>query len=291
MGFSTGQIKQIANEIWESGAKKVDLLEFCESKLRELNPKITDLEITDEIDEFLSRVRRQIEKYITSFHEKGIPPNLKFDDCLPNTICRYSSEAKTNGWIRNHRTRIRRAIKAMDWITFEHFCRHILEINGITKSFVTRASKEGGVDFYGLLEMCNYTEEVFLSSVKLRILGQAKRYSGNKKVNEGGIDEIRTKYSDFQSGRGRAVDILPNWFTMSNFPVIRMVVTTTGFTRGAKESAARDYIIRRDGDQIAEDIIHSPKAKEWFESGKHGNKRFSRELFLQSFAEYKNSHS
>jgi len=284
LGFTIKQIKQIASEIWDSDTRNVDLQKFCEGKLKELNPEITDLEIADEIDKLMLRIRRQIEKSITSFHEKGIPPRFEFDDYLLNMLRRYGSD-KNNNWIRKYQTQIRRAIKSMNPITFEHFCRQILEINGITKSFVTRASREGGVDFYGLLEMCNYTGEVFLSTVKLRILGQAKRYSGNNKVSEAGIDEIRTKYNDFQNKRGRAFAILPIWFTQSNHPVIRMVVTTTGFTRGAKESAERDNIILRDGDQITEDIINSPKAVKWFESNKHGNRNFSRDLFLQSFAD------
>jgi len=284
LGFSIGQIRQIAEDIWDLEAERVDLLKFCERKIKKIKPNITDLEIADDIDSIVSRVKCQIEKKIRSFLEKSIPPNFEFDDCLPNILQRYGSD-KNNNWIRQYKIQIRRAIKAMDPIKFEHFCRHILEINGITKSFVTRASKEGGVDFYGLLEMCNYTKEVFLSTVKLRILGQAKRYSGNHKVGEPGIDEIRTKYSDFQSRRGRAFEILPHWFKMSNFPLIRMVVTTTGFTKDAKKSAERDDIILRDGDQIVEDIIHSPKSKQWFNTNIDGNKIFEKQLFFESFKE------
>lgn len=294
MEFSGSEIKKIASEIWGLSGGTVDLVEFCGRKLKELDPKISGLEIADNIDKLLSRVKCQLDNKITSFREKGIPPTFDFDDYSPYILRRYSSNSNENGWvncIRKYRNEIKQAIKSMNAIGFEHFCKHVLEINGIIKSFVTRASKEGGVDFYGLLEMCNYTEEVFLSSVKLRILGQAKHHSGDEKVGEGEIDEIRTKYSDFQSGRGKAVSVLPSWFTSLSVPVMLMVVTNTDFTSGARQSAERDDIILRDGDQITEDIIHSPKSKEWFESGKHGNKRFSRELFLQSFAEYKNSHS
>lgn len=280
MVFTIKQIRQAAEEIWDLESERVDLQLFCEDKIKELKPNITDLEIADEIDELVSRVRNQIEKYITSFHEKSIPPNFTFDDCLPNILTRYRSDSN---WVRKYQTQIKKAIKDLKPIAFEYFCKHILEINGITKSFVTRASREGGVDFFGILEMCNYTKEVFLSTVKLRILGQAKRYTGDNKVGEPGIDEIRTKYSDFQSGRGRAFDILPNWFTKSNYPIIRMVVTTTGFTKDAKESAARDDIILRDVDQIVEDIIHSPKVAKWFEFDKSGNKIFKKQLFLESF--------
>ncbi len=289
MGFTIRQIRQIASEIWDSDARNVDLQKFCVGKLKELNPEITDLEIADEIDEVVSRVKHQVEKKITSFHEKGIPPNFEFDDCLPNMLRRYGSD-KNNNWIRKYQTQIRRATKVINPTSFEYFCKHILECNGIV-SYVTQRARDGGVDFYGLLEMHNYARTVFLRSVKLRIIGQAKRYSGNNKVGEGGIDEIRTKYSDFKNGHGRAFKILPDWFKKSNYPVILMVVTTTGFTTDAKKSAALDNIILRDGDQITEDIIHSPKVEEWFELDKHGNRKFSRELFLQSFTEYKNSHS
>lgn len=283
MGFTIGQIRQIASEIWESDARNVDLLKFCEGKIKELKSNITDLEIADDIDSIVSRVRRQVEKKIRSFREKSVPPNFEFDDCLPNILRRYSSD-KNNNWIREYQTQIRRAIKVMNPTSFEYFCKHILECNGIV-SYVTQRARDGGVDFYGLLEMHNYARTVFLRSVKLRIIGQAKRYSGNNKVGEGGIDEIRTKYSDFKAGRGRAFKILPNWFKESNYPVILMVVTTTGFTTDAEKSAALDSIILRDGDQITEDIIHSPKVEEWFELDKRGNRKFSRELFFESFAE------
>ena len=283
MGFTIRQIRQIASEIWDSDARNVDLLKFCEGKLKELNPEITDLEIADEIDEVLSRVKHQVEKKITSFHEKGLPPNFEFDDCLPNILRRYGSD-KNNNWIRKYQTQIRRAIKVINPTSFEYFCKHILECNGIV-SYVTQRARDGGVDFYGLLEMHNYARTVFLRSVKLRIIGQAKRYSGNNKVGEGGIDEIRTKYSDFKAGRGRAFKILPDWFKESNYPVILMVVTTTGFTTDAEKSAALDNVILRDGDQITEDIIHSPKVEEWFELDKHGNRKFNRELFFESFEE------
>ena len=283
MGFTIGQIRQIASEIWDSGARNVDLLKFCEGKIKELKPNITDLEIADDIDSIVSRVRRQVEKKIRSFREKSVPPKFEFDDCLPNILRRYRSD-KNNNWIREYQTQIRRAMKVMNPTSFEYFCKHILECNGIV-SYVTQHARDGGVDFYGLLEMHNYARTVFLRSVKLRIIGQAKRYSGNNKVGEGGIDEIRTKYSDFKAGRGRAFKILPNWFKESNYPLILMVVTTTGFTTDAEKSAALDSIILRDGDQITEDIIHSPKVEEWFELDKHGNRKFSRELFLKSFEE------
>ncbi|MCX5638819.1 MAG: restriction endonuclease [Planctomycetota bacterium] len=264
--------------------KRVDLLKFCEGKLREIKSNITDLEIADDIEPLASRVKHQVEKKIISFREKGIPPNFEFDDCLTYMLCRCGSDTKTNDWIRNYRTQIRRAIKVINPTSFEYFCKHILECNGIA-SYVTQRARDGGVDFYGLLEMHNYVQTVFLRSVNLRIIGQAKRYSGNNKVGEGGIDEIRTKYSDFKHGHGRAFRILPDWFKKSNYPVILMVVATTGFTADAEKSAARDNVILRDGDQITEDIIHSPKAEEWFELDKHGNKRFRRELFFKSFVE------
>jgi len=287
LGFTIRQIRQIAEDIWDLEAKRVDLLKFCGDKLRELKPNISDLEIADDIDSIVSRVRHQVEKKIESFPEKGIPPNFEFDDCLPNMLRRCGSDK--NNWIRKYLTQIKRAIKVINPISFEYFCKHILECNGIVSS-VTQRSRDGGVDFYGLLEMHNYAQTVFLRSVKLRIIGQAKRYSGNKKVGEAGIDEIRTKYSDFKARHGRAFEILPDWFKESNYPVILMVVTTTGFTTDAEKSAARDNIILRDGDQITEDIIHSPKVEEWLEPDRLGDKKFSRDLFLESFDKCRELH-
>ncbi len=287
MVLSKRNVKQIAIEIWDLSSETVDLEGFCERKLRELNPEIGELEVADEIDGILSEVTHQLNKKIDSFKEKGIPPNFEFDDYVPKILRRCSSNNGNNDWlrfVRRWRNEIKAAIKNMDPITFEHFCRHILQINGIV-SFVTKPSRDGGVDFYGLLEMRNYTQKVFLSSVKLRVLGQAKHHSGEDKVGGATIDEIRTKYDDFNRGQGRAVDILPCWFTVLSLPIMAMVATNTDFTSGARQSAERDNIILRDGDQITEDIIHSPKSKQWFHTNIDGNKIFEQQLFLESFKE------
>ncbi|MBM3239540.1 restriction endonuclease [Candidatus Poribacteria bacterium] len=285
--FSRSQIKEIANEIWNLSDETVDLESFCERKLKEFHPGISDLEIADDIDKLASQVKRQLDNKITSFRGKGVPPNFEFDDYLPYVLCRHRSNNDNNDWVialRKYRNDIKSSIKNMDAIAFEHLCKHVLEINGIIKSFVTRPTKEGGVDFYGLLEMCNYTQGVLLNNMKLRIIGQAKHRSGDEKVGEKEIDEIRTKYSDFQSGQGTAIKVLPDWFTKTCTPVICIVITTTDFTRGARESAERDGIILRDGDQITEDIIHSPRLNEWFHTDKDGNRIFNQQLFLRSFS-------
>lgn len=287
MVLSKRQTKQIAIEIWDLRNETVDLERFCEIRLKELNPEIGELEVADEIDGIMSEVTHQLNKKIDSFREKGIPPNFEFDYYSQNILRRCSANNGKNYWIRfvrRWRSEIKAAIKHMDPRTFEHFCGHILQTNGIV-SFVTKPSRDGGVDFYGLLEMRNYTQTVFLNSVQIRVLGQAKHHSGDDKVGESTIDEIRTKYDDFKRGQGRAADVLPRWFTVLTLPIMAMVATNTDFTSGARQSAERDNIILRDGDQITEDIIHSPKSKQWFHTNIDGNKIFEQQLFLESFKE------
>ena len=66
-------------------------------------------------------------------------------------------------------------------------------------------------------------------------------------------------------------------------PIVCMVVTATQFTRGAINLAEQKGIILRDGEQIIEDIIRSPKLHEWFTIYEKGNQIFDEQLFAKSF--------
>jgi hypothetical protein len=282
--FSRSQIKEIAKEIWELNDEIIELESFCETKLRELYPAITDLQVPEVLDEFLPKIKSLIDKRIASSRDRGIPPNYEFDNRLPNTLRSYSSKCENNYLTRKYRKEIKAAISSMDWKSFEHFCKHILEINRIISASVTQVVKEGGIDFYGLLDMGEYIPTVLFKNVRLRIIGQAKHHSGDEKVGEGEIRKFKTHYSDFQSGKGRGMEALPEWFTEMRTPVIGMLVTNTDFTGDAEKFAEENGIILRDGDQITEDIIHSPRSNEWFHTGKDGNRIFNQQLFLRSFS-------
>lgn len=68
-------------------------------------------------------------------------------------LIRYDILHEENGLscARKYRKEILITVCKMNWRDFQFLCKHLLSINKITISNVTCGSKEGGVDFYGLL--------------------------------------------------------------------------------------------------------------------------------------------
>ena len=138
-----------------------------------------------------------------------------------------------------------------------------MEVCGVEEAEVTGGSKEGGVDFYGSLRIDKYVPGVLFKGLEVRIIGQAKHHSTSTKVSETDLKVFAQGCEDFKNGKGRGTQVLPDWFVHSKSPVAPMFITNTGFTKGAYDIAERNGITVKDGDQIAEALMHSPSSFEW----------------------------
>ena len=245
-------IKSIVDELWDSNSKNIELEEFCGESIRKHLPRITDWQLLEILEPVQHKVKLEIKKRINECREKGVRPRYSFSE-VSNSLYRVR-DLKTD--------EIRLKIKSMDWDGFERLCEHILEISGVASSGVTRTSKEGGIDFYGLLRMGDYHQSILLSGLEIRIVGQAKHHSENEKVGEPDMNAFITQFENFREGRGRGFRAVPAWFRRAKSPMTAIFITNTEFTGGAQTAARNAGVVIRDGEQIAEDLVRSPKVNE-----------------------------
>jgi len=246
-------VKSIANELWDSDAKNIELEEFCVELIKKYWEKITEWQLLEILEPVQHKVKLEVKKKINECREKGVQPRYLFSE-VSNTLYRVR-DVKTD--------EIRLKTKSMNWNNFEHLCKHILEISGIAEAGVTKSSKEGGIDFYGLLRMGAYHQSILLSGLEIRIVGQAKHHSEDDKVGELEMNAFIKQFENFRDGKGKGFKAVPTWFRRAKSPVTAIVITNTEFTEGAQEAALTAGVIIRDGEQIAEDLIKSPRVNEW----------------------------
>jgi len=246
-------VREIANQIWNSQKLNIDLEDQCERLLRKHLPNITNLEICDVLEDTKSKVKFQLKREITQCREKRITPRYEFSEV--SDVLYRARDIRVD--------EIRSKIKTVDWRNFEYLCKHLLQINGIEEAEVTRGTKEGGIDFYGLLRMHKFSQGILLSGLEIRIIGQARHHSADSKVGEPELNAFIKQFHDFKSGRGRGQKAVPKWFKNSKSPLTAIFITNTEFTQDAYNAAKEEGIILRAGDQIAEDLLGSPSVNEW----------------------------
>ena len=245
-------IKSIADELWDSNSRNIELEEFCTESIRKHWQEITEWQLLEILEPVQHKVKVEIKKKISECREKGVKPRYSFSE-VSNNLYRVR-DVKTDD--------IRLKIKSIDWNSFEHLCEHILEISGVTATGVTKSSKEGGIDFYGLLRMGDYHQSILLSGLEIRIAGQAKHHSEDEKVGERDMNAFIKQFENFRDRRGRGFTAVPTWFRRSRSPITAIVITNTEFTEGAQIAARNAGVVIRDGEQIAEDLVRSPKVNE-----------------------------
>lgn len=246
-------IQNIVEAIWGSGEPNIDLSLWCAKELAKYFPHWGDLEICDVSEDVERKVKSRLKEEISRCKEKRITPRYEFSE-VSNVLYR----------VRDVRIdEIRSKIKTVDWRNFENLCKCVLEINGIEEAGVTRRSREGGIDFYGLLRMHKFSQGILLSDLKIRIVGQARHHSTDSKVGEPEVKLFAKQYSDFESERGRGRKAVPDWFRNLKSPLTGIFITNTEFTPDAYNAAEEEGIILKNGDQIAEDLFRSPRVNEW----------------------------
>ncbi|MBA7468207.1 hypothetical protein ES707_03448 [subsurface metagenome] len=275
-------IRSLADEIWNSSEDVIKLDRWLSQKLR-TDFNLDNLSICEILDELKAKIDALIERKISNYRNRYLPPKYKFDDFLSNTLV-VTPELKKEpnlSFLRQVSSQIRVAISKMSWRKLEYLGKYLLEISGASVAEVTRATKEGGIDFYGVFEYP--TNRVFLKDLKIRVVGQAKHSATNAKVGENAVRNFVKHYEEFQAKSGMATKVLPPWFINMKAPILGVMITNTDFKRNVRSYAEQNGIITREGDQIIEDIIHSPRSKNWIDKDKGGRLIFDSESFLHSF--------
>lgn len=274
-------VRKVIRDILSSDDEKINLEEYCFKKLKETHRELSPLEIGEMIPSIVDKVSNKFKVMIENSRKRGITPEYDFIEYPPNTLYKtYLLEENGFSSIRKHRKEILQTICKMKPRSFEFVCEHLLNVNKIFISGLTSGKKEGGVDFYGLLELNKFSNGLLFRNVKIKIIGQAKRYK--IAVDDGEVRKFKTHYDDLLQNRGRAIPKLPDWFINLKAPILPLFIITCNFRKGAKIYAKENGIILKEGEEVVEDLIKSPKAKEWF-SRKNGKIIFDKMLFMKSF--------
>lgn len=275
--------KKIYSEIIGSTKDTVDLNKYCSKKLKDINTKISDLEIAGKLDEIVVKVKYYFNKRIEYCENKGITPEYEFNYYPPNVLFRYSKKYKELPYIsllRKQNKTMKTEINKMSWKSFEHLCAYLLGINGISPIKLTEVNQEG-VDFVGIYNIGkDITSIIIPTSYKVKIVGQVKHSS--RKIIPEKVRSFTTYCDQIKNREKELVKNLPNWFNASKLPVLGIFMTTSDYTRGVDRFAENKWLILRNGDQIVDNLIKTPLSKEWVKNIK-GKLIFDSNSFLNTF--------
>lgn len=130
-------------------------------------------------------------------------------------------------------------------------------ISGADKYLLTPPGNEGGVDFFSRVRQ-PATNHIFSGSyAPLRIIGQSKKYS--QKVTIGKVKEFKTAIDHVKLKYGKAKNLVPDWFSSMQGPVVGWMIAQSGFQSGALDYAKDEGIILSDTVDISEIITQSKK--------------------------------
>ena len=246
-------VREIANQIWNSKESVIELEVQCGRLLRKHLADISDLQVCEFLEDVVRKVKAHLRSVINECREKRTTPRYEFSEV--GDILYRARDIRVD--------EIKSRIKNINWENFENLCKALLEINGIEGAGITRKAKEGGIDFYGLLLMHKFATGVLLKGLEIRIIGQAKHRSAEGKIGEPEVKLFAKQCSDFERGTGKGQKAVPDWFKKAKSPLSYMLITNSEFTKDAYNAAKAEGIVLRNGDQIAEDLVRSPKVNEW----------------------------
>ncbi|EJR82317.1 restriction endonuclease [Bacillus cereus] len=251
----------------ERSVRSVDIVDIIEKVLGKLDHTLSNGQKVELAFNIKDRVRFQLDKYLTSCVEKRIQPCFRWGEFDKDIIISIHNPGLVSGSEPEEAKyrltgEIQKYLKQIDPALFEKLGQQLLEfINCV--AFTTRTSKDHGIDFGGILKVCPVEEGTdyeinarLLQKFSIRIVGQAKRYSNDVEVKEvrelQGIthDAIIDRIVKQNEGEATA-EILRK----KSYPIVLMFITTSGYTRGAKDFASDVGMILMDGEQIAQSLL------------------------------------
>lgn len=283
--------KDVVFSLWLSYRKNIDLDRSAIDFIKNENPEIGDLATNDLWEDIRPSVIKTLKKKISNCFSKQITPNYIFSEFFDSRLIRYDileqdeKERMKRAIIIFHRDKIIETLHKVDWRTFEFLSAHLLALYGCSEIYVTQRSKEGGIDFYGTLELTSQQFLPLFSRVmngpRIKIIGQAKNWEN--KIGEEEINKFVKEYRDFISGKHRLIKKLPKSFLREDAPYHPIFITTSSFTKDAIKSANRDRIIIKDGEQITEELIMLSIYQDilgWFSKDEHNKIVFNEKEFI-----------
>ncbi len=239
--------KELGEEIWQSLAI-IDLTHYLENALRK-RKLFTQAHLAKNFDPLKISVSLVIQRKIRESTESGLPPRYKFSEADKDVLIPLTDVSTDE-----IRSQISNTIRTLTWRQFECLSVHVLHVDGVKPCEVGRGSKEEGIDLYGALDLGSITGRSIWHGVSLRILGQAKM----SRVKQNEVRLFHTDIESCASKKGKSFDLAPHWFKQISKPILGIMLTAKGFTRGATEWANRESIVAKDATQMVEDLIRAP---------------------------------
>lgn len=257
----------LAQRVWDQPVNRI--IELIDELQRTFEQEgLGQLEAIESALNLSKRVRDQIIAKINYYERKKVKPNFRFSETSTNrligiAVSEPDPEIKTK---LRYRKELFEYISSINWKAFENLCAVLLKLAGFSRLDVGKRSKDGGLDYFGILPLDNnFQYSGCMIGENYRIFGQAK----HRKCRPVTGEEVRvffTKYTDFEGERGPAYKkVLLNhrWFIEAKGPLIAMLVTNTRFESDAEWFAEKEKVRLREGIEIVEDIVMLAKADDW----------------------------
>ncbi len=236
-----------------------------------------DPRIDDHIQLTKSAVRRRVNKEIENYNR--YKTYLRFywspdkEDILVG--CAYPLPTDDEAELENKRILgnaflLERILTKLDPCKFEILCKRILSELGCQFVGKTRATADGGIDFFGTLNFHEIDGNPLLEkfslvpNAKVHLIGQAKRYShaniiGPQHIREFLGSGLLLKFSQGWDLR-KELDIenLPSKYLAPSDPIVWLFFSTSFATFGAKRLANQLGMYLQDGEDLARWIAFNP---------------------------------
>lgn len=236
-----------------------------------------DAEWVLEDDGRVARVHRHLEKVVGSYEERRVVPPLRQSEATKRFyLFVVAADPGDSDEVAERRRRfalhynLLDLLRSMDPTLFEDLCGRVLSEIGCSATYVTQASQDYGVDFFGRMPLAQLPSAIthditatarVLGALSMFLFGQAKRYNAKNVVDDGELKELESTWADVARARtdGQlSIDIerglkLVNWRAAD--PILLVFATTSAYTRRALEFANRKGVITLDGDQLAQLLL------------------------------------
>jgi hypothetical protein len=283
----TALARKIVDEIWASNNDRIYVNTYCEEKINTIYSSLGSLTISDLTESIIKKVVFYVNKKIDHCKTECTSPPFEFNHYPPNTLIRYSIKHEENPLmhiLRKHKKELQGTINQMSWKSFEQLATYLLEVNGVSPITLTKVNQEG-IDFCGLYDLGKYAQSLIIpQNLKARIIGQVKHY--NTKINPSLTRAFATYCQSIKHNDQSIIQNLPGWFKDSKSPVLGIFITTSDFTKRARDYAQKEWIILKHGEHVIEELIKSPNNKNWLSNDKTGSLTFDKKLFLESFKKH-----
>jgi hypothetical protein len=269
-------VKALARSLLD-GHVVVDVVARLHSELV-VEDGLSELEALERIDRDLPRLRTAIDRQLKDYRQRGLTLGSEWESSAKSTLVPRDEELGGDDVV-GRRTQILTALSTLTGRQFEHVCALLLASYGLSEDDleVTPASKDGGVDFVAIRRNHEIGANR-LRNLPLRLVGQAKRYAGT--VGPDDMDALVTRVDDCRRETGTAWTKIPSWFKEASLPIFGLFVTSSHLGPDATKSATRHGVFVIEGDQVAEDLVHTAEANGWFDPG---SRAFNPHRFVEFF--------